>query len=57
MVSNVNMPVFVFEKKLNKEENNFIKFELEGLEKNKNAIGTKIYVKQVMKHIFKKYNQ
>ena len=45
VVSNVNMPVFVFENKLNKEENNFIKFELEGLEKNKNAIGTKIYVK------------
>ena len=44
VVSNVNMPVFVFENKLDKQENNYIKFELEGINKNKNAIGTKIYV-------------
>ena len=38
------MPVFVFENKLDKQENNYIKFELEGINKNKNAIGTKIYI-------------
>ena len=35
VVSNVNMPVFVFENKLDKQENNYIKFELEGINKNK----------------------
>ena len=44
IVNNVNMPVFVFENK-SKNSNNYIKFELKGLDKNVNAIGTKIIVK------------
>ncbi len=45
VVNNVNMPVFIFENTLNNEETNFIKFELEGKNENKNALGTKIFVK------------
>ena len=37
------MPVFVFENK-SKNSNNYIKFELKGLDKNVNAIGAKIIV-------------
>ena len=44
IVNNVNMPVFVFENK-SKNTNNYIKFELKGLDKNVNAIGAKIIVK------------
>ena len=44
IVNNVNMPVFVFENK-SKNSNNYIKFELKGLDKNVNAIGAKIIVK------------
>ena len=44
IVNNVNMPVFVFENK-SKNSNNYIKFEMKGLDKNVNAIGTKIIVK------------
>ena len=44
IVNNVNMPVFVFENK-SKNANNYIKFELKGLDKNVNAIGAKIIVK------------
>ena len=44
IVNNVNMPIFVFEN-INKNSNNYIKFELKGLYKNVNAIGAKITVK------------
>ena len=44
IVNNVNMPVFVFENK-SKNTNNYIKFELKGLDNNVNAIGAKIIVK------------
>ena len=45
VVNNVNMPVFIFENKLNPKTNNYLKFELEGNALNKNAIGSKILIK------------
>tara|TARA_B110000003_G_scaffold267561_1_gene295942 strand:+ start:1685 stop:4966 length:3282 start_codon:yes stop_codon:yes gene_type:complete len=47
VVNNVNMPVFIFENKLNPKTNNYLKFELEGNALNKNAIGSKILIKTV----------
>ena len=43
VVNNVNMPVFIFQNQLNLK-NNYIKFILNGIKSNKNAIGSKIKV-------------
>jgi hypothetical protein len=45
VINNVNMPVFIFENILDKENKNYLKFELEGKLYNKNAIGSKIFIK------------
>ncbi len=52
VVNNVNMPVFVFENKAEKLNNNYLKFELKGLGNNRLGLGTKIKIKTPARTIY-----